>query len=220
MSASELIDLYETLYRKGDVKHPKKGWLSPYGSHTDRDQWFIQFISSTLPPSPSSEPPSPITILDASCGRGHLASSLSKLGYKVSVTEVSRHIVKKLKVTNPELSPIFRPYEDYHLFPDNSFDCVISNDVLEHLVSPRASINAIEQLCRISKKWVLTSIGLGPARNFPMALKLKGIDSLHTVIKPHEWWIDHLTEHIEPVHTYIFHKKALFFFGVKREEEE
>ena len=51
-------------------------------------------------------------------------------------------------------------------FADRSFDCVIASDVLEHLDAAHAMI---DQLCRVSARWVIISLP-NPYRNFLIQL--------------------------------------------------
>ncbi len=55
---------------------------------------------------------------------------------------------------NPDLQ-IFDLEKEKISFPDNSFDCVLCLDVLEHL----ENIHEIfDELCRVSKRWVIVSL--------------------------------------------------------------
>jgi len=93
-------------------------------------------------------------ILDAGCGQGRLAFLLSKKGYMVFGFDESRESLNQASQTSVLADPRVRPPAylqskmDQIPFLDNSFDAVISGDVLEHLADDKS---AVKELFRILK---------------------------------------------------------------------
>jgi 2-polyprenyl-3-methyl-5-hydroxy-6-metoxy-1,4-benzoquinol methylase len=177
----ELRSLYEKIYIKSE--RTRKGWVR-YGSDTDRDHMFLNFIQKNLPPSP------PIRILDASCGRGHLTRSLQELGYTVEATEISSWVIenclKDLKVHR-------LTYDELDRLEEKSFDAVISNDVLEHLPDKNFVLRSLDNLKRLSRKYLLISVGLKRHLTYTEMLGMSGVN-LHLFTPGLDWWTKKMAE--------------------------
>jgi SAM-dependent methyltransferase len=169
---AQRLALYDRIYRAGSPHHPRKGKLGPYGGQITRDDPFVEFLQANLPIP--GFPIGPPTVLDASCGRGHLTERLWSLGYDVVATEVSPWLVQDLSRRLPKVRLL--SYADLGQFEARSFDAVISNDVLEHLPGPE-SLAALAALRRLTRRFLLVSVGLGHgATNYPEALGLGRLD--------------------------------------------
>lgn len=204
MNDRELIDVYDEIYKAGRPFHPVRGRLDPYGAQETRDWQFTDFIKRRLEPG--------ATVLDASCGRGHLARALVKSGYTVTATEVSAWLIEnELKDLEAELCAYSAIREH---FAGRQFDAVCSNDVLEHLENADKAAEAISQLCEISRRFVLISVGLGRgAVKYPQAIGSR-LKDLHTCTPGHKWWRRTIEKSVRPLHFYQTHK-TLFLFGEK-----
>ena len=171
-SLEDRLALYDRIYTTDRLVHPERGKLEPYGSHTNRDKPFIKFLAQNV--QVPGFPIAPPKVLDASCGRGHLARELTKLGYHVDVTEVSPALVESLKAEFP--SARVMDYAYLALMDAKSYDVVISNDVLEHLTENEA-LASLEFMRNVSRRWILISVGLGRgAIKYPEALGLGPVD--------------------------------------------
>ena len=116
----------------------------------------------------------PDKILDAGCGEGFMLDKLHKfeIGRKligIDNSDVSLRIARqsfpKLNIYNGDI---------YNLnFKDNSFDLVISSEVLEHLVNPD---KALRELSRVTNKYLILSVPHEPW--FRMANFLRGKDMI------------------------------------------
>ncbi|PNX50200.1 MAG: hypothetical protein BV458_13665 [Thermoplasmata archaeon M9B2D] len=165
-------DLYNYIYSHAI---PNKAL---YGAWGKRDGYFVRYIRQNVPKSAK--------ILDASCGRGFLLRWLIADGYDAEGTEIADWLMKPggdlygLPVS--ELA-----YEELHSIPADCYDVVISNDVIEHLASLDAAKEAVGNLARISKRWVLISTGGEKAAACPFRIEL-GVSNLHNVIAPYEIW--------------------------------
>jgi 2-polyprenyl-3-methyl-5-hydroxy-6-metoxy-1,4-benzoquinol methylase len=199
-----LVKIYDQIYKAGQVKHRTKGFLGPYGSHSNRDWFFIDNIAANLPPGSS--------ILDASCGRGHLARSLKERGYDVSVTEISQWLID---TDLRDLNASCLTYDQLSEMEDDLFDCVCSNDVLEHLPGEDAVLRGLEHLVRLSRRYLCVSIGIKKnAHKYPTALRMeRKIADLHLFVPGRKRWreiLDRFIEageeavHLTPSNLYIF----------------
>ncbi len=184
----ELIKFYDRIYQAGTVRHHAKGLMGPYGSHGGRNPWFLKKIAEIhlLPGS---------SVLDASCGRGHLLKQLLDLGYRARGTEVVKSQFKE-GASLADLPADLVTYDDLaSFFPKRSFDLVISNDVLEHMIDEAAVIRAIENLCAISNEWIMISVGCKGAPKYPSALGI--VFDLHRVRRNPKWWTETMKKYVD-----------------------
>ncbi len=92
------------------------------------------------------------SLLDAGCGNGILCNYLYETSnIKITGLDRSKSALKYLKTEKKVGSISNIP------FPNNSFDCVSSLQVLEHLNHDEYS-QALSELCRVSKKYVIISV--------------------------------------------------------------
>lgn len=102
------------------------------------------------------ELPKDSKIIDIGCGSGSCLAIFRNLGYSHSIgIDVSQNA---LEACNRLFS--FEEGKDTFLmdvrrveFPDNSFDLVFSQGMLEHLQEP--PLDMVGEFCRIARKWVL-----------------------------------------------------------------
>lgn len=121
-------------------------------------------------------------ILDVGCGRGQTVQKLRQLGYHAYGVDVT--LAGLLPDMNREW---FYEAPAWDLpFLDNSFDWVISTDVLEHIPEPEV-YQAIREFKRIAGVGMIHNIALfecHPDNYF-------GYD-VHVCVKPLDWWKDKL----------------------------
>lgn len=128
-----------------------------YKKHTSTNpaqRWLIQNFEKTLAKEIKKLKVS--SILDAGCGEGFTLEFLRKQGigkaYEgIDFLKTAIGIGKKVhpKVTLKQASIYELPYKA------NAFDLVLCTEVLEHLEKPR---DAVKELFRVSKKYVLVSV--------------------------------------------------------------
>lgn len=97
----------------------------------------------------------PQTCLDIGCGMGNLVEELRKKNIDARGIEISSYALEKAKDSvKPYLS-----YGDITDIPydDNSFDLVVTYDVLEHLERSHLQ-RAIKESIRVSRRWILHKI--------------------------------------------------------------
>lgn len=94
-----------------------------------------------------------ISVLDLGCGDGLLLSLLEEMGITGKGMDISEEGVEKARMKGFDVS-VF-DFSKKLSFPDNSFDLVISLDVLEHLYHPK---NLIMEASRVSKGSVIIGV--------------------------------------------------------------
>jgi len=81
--------------------------------------------------------------------------------------------------------------------PDNSVDVTTSFDFLEHVI-PENIDKVISEIARVTKSWLLNTIGTGPSKSRRKQLEeIFGDGELHQTQKSKEWWIKVLSKHGE-----------------------
>jgi 2-polyprenyl-3-methyl-5-hydroxy-6-metoxy-1,4-benzoquinol methylase len=112
----------------------------------------------------------PLSVLDYGCGKGaileHLKKSLPNTtwhGYDPAVNEYKNIIEKE-------------------------YDCVFSNDVLEH-IEPEYLDNVLDHIWQLSRKSIWLRIDTRPARKV-----LKDGRNAHLILEDKDWWENKLRE--------------------------
>lgn len=88
-----------------------------------------------------------LRLLDAGCGTGHHLADLRKRGYEVAGVDASKEMLRHARVNNPDSEILEADVEEIP-FPDESFDIILSIEVLRHL--PR-SARTISEMARLLK---------------------------------------------------------------------
>ena len=126
------------------------------------------------------------TMLDVGCGVGLSMLAFILAGKLARGIEVSDYLLNNHLYSFSKLGLVNKGRIQELPFEDNSFDLVFCTDVLEHVVEEDVE-KAIEELVRVSKKYILVSACYIEDE----AMKsLAGIDlKLHETVKPEEWWL-------------------------------
>jgi len=97
----------------------------------------------------------PRTCLDIGCGMGQLVGELRKKNIDARGIEISTYALEKASVNVKD----YLSFGDIVDIPydDNSFDLVVSYDVLEHLERSHLQ-RAIKESIRVSRRWVLHKV--------------------------------------------------------------
>jgi len=97
----------------------------------------------------------PKNCLDVGCGTGRLVHYLRRLGVEAYGIEISKYA---LEVAAKEVKPYLKYGDIVKIpYPNNSFDLVLTFDVLEHLERSKIK-KAVEETVRVSRKWILHKI--------------------------------------------------------------
>jgi SAM-dependent methyltransferase len=110
-----------------------------------------QYILSRIPPKPK-------LIADIGCGNGWLSKKLAAFERIVVSVDVSyKNVYNALKL-NPDEKHFGVVADGYYLpFKDNSFDCVVASEVIEHLENPLQFIRELVRIAKPSAKIILTT---------------------------------------------------------------
>ncbi len=144
---------------------------SNFQKHTSKNpiqQFLINNFNNTL--IKSITPLHVKNVLDAGCGEGFSLYELSayNIGEKLEGIDYSKEAISIGKKLFPNLS--LKQGSIYNLpYKDNSFDLVLSTEVLEHLEDPK---KALQEILRVSKKHILVSVPNEPF--FMMSNFLRG----------------------------------------------
>jgi len=88
-------------------------------------------------------------LLDIGCGDGVLSYLFAKEGYEVSGIDYSDIAIEFAKEKTKNLNIDFRQGSAYELpFEDNSFDIVVSSDVIEHLEDMPLYLSEIKRVVK------------------------------------------------------------------------
>ncbi|MBI2013512.1 MAG: class I SAM-dependent methyltransferase [Candidatus Colwellbacteria bacterium] len=95
-------------------------------------------------------------VLDIGAGKGEFADILSERGYKVSCVDGTKELCKELEEKGYETACI--DLEEERLpFPDNSFDLVVSLEVIEHLWNTEHYLKELWRVLRPDGYVILTT---------------------------------------------------------------
>lgn len=95
-------------------------------------------------------PPEVKTIADIGCGNGIISNLLAN-DFEVTAVDISETALSYVNTRKVKASALDLPFED------QSFDLVLSSEMLEHL-STQDLHQAIRELKRVSKRWLLISV--------------------------------------------------------------
>jgi len=120
--------------------------------------------------------------LDVGCAYGLLLQRFPESYEKFGI-DVSEHAVQEARDRNPGADIQQHSAEDDFPFPDNYFDTVICNDVLEHLENPA---KALESIKRVVKKGGFVYLNI-PNLNWFRRVFCFGIDKIehHVSLYPY-----------------------------------
>lgn len=145
MSNFNYIDHYKKDAVEFDYFEERKG------ATTHDERRVREYIISKIPKDINS-------ILDVGCGNGWVAKEFLPKGKQVYSLDVS--------ITNPAMVKKIYPNEkhfgitadSFHLpFNDNSFDCVIASEIIEHVVEPKDFIKELFRVVKSGGSLILTT---------------------------------------------------------------
>lgn len=126
------------------------------------------------------------SILDVGCGEGFTLNRLreNKIGSSWEGIEYSDIAIELGKKTYPETK--ITKGSIYELpYKDNSFDLVLSTEVLEHLEDPQ---KGLKELIRVSKRYVMVSVPNEPLFMFAQFVRGKNWSRLGNDIEHINHW--------------------------------
>ena len=109
------------------------------------------------------------SICDLGCGNGHIAGRLASLGYEVTGIDASRSGIRIAQQTYPQVKFV-EALINRELTGFQTFDLVISSDVIEHLYRPSDLLEAAFSLLKPGGQLLLGTPYHGYLKNLALAL--------------------------------------------------
>ena len=130
---------------------------------------LLELVSEKQPYSPQK-----LRVLDLGCGNGSLSHLIAQQGYEVVGVEDSEQGVAIARQSFPDCHFIHAsiyalPYAEL----ENSFDIVISAEVIEHLLYPRELVRAAKKCLKPNGRLILTTPYHGYLKNLVLAISGK-----------------------------------------------
>lgn len=139
---------------------------TPVHHHAYLIEPLLELLSS-IKPSSVSKP----RILDLGCGNGSLSHLIAMQGYEVVGVEDSESGVNYARQTFPDCHFIHASIYDLpYAELENSFDIVISAEVIEHLLYPRELVRAAQKCLKPNGRLILTTPYHGYLKHLAIAL--------------------------------------------------
>lgn len=115
-----------------------------------------------------------LRVLDLGCGNGSLSHLIGQQGYEVVGVEDSEQGVAIARQSFPDCQFIHASvYELPYAQLENSFDIVISTEVIEHLLYPKELVRAAKKCLKPNGRLILTTPYHGYLKNLVLALSGK-----------------------------------------------
>lgn len=125
----------------------------------------------------------PSTLLDAACGRGALLRYLKNVAPQIQTTGSDISTDSVTFVRECGINAVTANAEERLPFDDESFDCVVFGEVLEHLVDPDRALQNISRVLRKGGSLVVTTPNM--ASWFNRLLLLAGVQPIFTETSLH-----------------------------------
>lgn len=139
---------------------------TPVHHHAYLIEPLLELLSSIKASSPSK-----LRILDLGCGNGSLSHLISQQGFEVVGVEYSESGVNYARQTFPDCHFIHASiYELPYAELENSFDIVLSAEVIEHLLYPRELVRAAKKCLKPNGRLILTTPYHGYLKNLVLAI--------------------------------------------------
>ncbi len=149
------------------VEQAEFGWVSadPTGAH----DYLLPGVLSCVQKIHGNRT---IRILDLGCGNGFIASRLSELGHDVTGIDAAPDGINIARAAYPGLNfQLHSVYENqWPGFSDEQFDCVVSLEVVEHLLYPKMLFQKSYRALRSGGHLILSTPHHGYLKNLALSL--------------------------------------------------
>lgn len=148
---------------------------------TSNHSFLMAPLLSMLPRSTNPQCQT-IRVLDLGCGNGSLSHAIAQQGYEVVGIEESEQGFTQAYSSFPDCHFIQAsiydlPYAELH----NSFDIVISVEVIEHLFYPRELVKAAKQCLKPEGRLIITTPYHGYFKNLVLAISGRMDEHFHVL---------------------------------------
>lgn len=144
--------------------------------------YLLPLLLPMLPSQKDSNQPK-LRVLDIGCGNGSLSHVIAQNGYEVVGVEESESGFKFAGLSYPDCQFIQASIYDLPYSQlENSFDIVISSEVVEHLFYPRELLKAAKKCLKPNGRLILSTPYHGYLKNLALAISNK-MDSHFTVLQ-------------------------------------
>jgi len=128
------------------------------------------------------------------CGEGYITNHIHLMGIPISGADISPRIVEIAQKNYPKIKfSVLSIYNLNTLY--TQFDLVVVNEILEHLSNPDS---AIEEVKKITKKYILISVPNEPYFRIANILRLKYLnDAGNTPGHINHWSKKHIREFLQ-----------------------
>lgn len=178
--------LYGKMRSDAEVQeHVLRYVKSIYATADDR----FHVIMSLVPVKPS-------VILDYGCGWGHYATALRDMGHRVDAIDISQNEIEICRlVWGCQGNPHFRSVGISH-FEDERFDCVLSNQVIEHVHNVGNYLTRVNRVLKAGGRLIISLPNVMNPRFLLSSLR----SNLEDRLKKHS---RHLIENYDKAHDHI-----------------
>ena len=149
------------------VEQAKFGWVS--SDPTCAHDYLLPAVSRCLDELFGNER---VRILDLGCGNGYIASRLAQLGHSVTGIDAASDGIDIAQANYPEVD--FRRGSIYESalagITADSFDCVVSLEVVEHLFHPKVLFETSYQVIRPGGRLILSTPHHGYLKNLALSV--------------------------------------------------
>jgi len=131
--------------------------------------------------------------LELGCGGGYFVYLVNKRNKDFIGVDISKYAIEVGKEKLNLKNKLFvSSIHDLRMFPDNYFDLIYSQQVLEHLPTELVPL-LVKELKRVCKKGCLLYLFLVLGYENQIAKADNDIDKTHINLKPKEWWDYHFS---------------------------
>ena len=123
------------------------------------------------------------TLLDAGCGGGRAMALLAAAGYRVTGIDISLAALERAHAHTSGAGVVAGAIDSSLPFADESFDAVLSCEVIEHLVDVPRALSEMRRVLRPGGRLFLSTPYHGRLKN--LALALHGFDRHFDPTGPH-----------------------------------
>lgn len=185
------------LYGKDKTAEEIKSFLNEYlkGIKSDKKSRYNKILEMIKPGDGN--------FLDYGCGWGHFAIEAEARGYNVTGIDLSENEINICKLIYPESNRLRFEQKSIQELPDNSFDIVLSSQVIEHVHNCGNYLNEINRVLKKGGRLIISTPNIVAPRFIFSLLSPKLEKNLIEISKRINGEYDKTHNHIngwDPVH--------------------